>query len=34
MAGEGESGPEEYNVPGSVAAEVIEDIADWIRTAP
>ena len=31
VAGEGMATPEEYNTPGNVAAEVIEDIAAWIQ---
>jgi hypothetical protein len=31
VGGEGMATPEEYNTPGSVAAEVIEDIAAWIQ---
>jgi len=31
MDGVGPSSPAEYEVPGNVAAEVIEDIAAWIK---
>ncbi len=32
MAGEGPSTPQEYDVPGHVAPEVVNDIAAWIAT--
>jgi hypothetical protein len=32
VSGEGASTPQEYDLPGHVAAEVIDDIAQWIRS--
>ena len=34
MPGTGPGNPAEYGVPGAVAAEVIDDIATWIRALP
>jgi fermentation-respiration switch protein FrsA (DUF1100 family) len=31
MEGEGKSTPDEYLEPGNVAAEVIDDIAAWVK---
>lgn len=33
MTGEGKSTPDEYNQPGHVSQEVIEDIATWVQTS-
>ena len=34
LAGSGPSRPAEYAVPGHVAADVVDDLASWVRDAP
>jgi hypothetical protein len=33
MAGKGSSTPQEYQTPGNIPSEVINDIARWMRSA-